>query len=176
MQPSDTASLATEEDFGKGDITILPTVSAEARATARIVAKLVVCGHDAAAEVFRQVGATDTAELEEGLRVQAGTVVSRISGAARAVLTGEHLALNFMMRLCGIATHTSNTVRMAGDRLRVVDTRKTTPLLRALGRRAVRVGRGHNNRLALFDGIPIKENHIRAAGSIAAALGPMLTT
>ena len=172
MQLSDIVSRALEEDVGNGDITTLSTVPAEAQAAARIVAKqeLVVCGHAAAAEVFRQAGASYTPVVEEGQRVQPGTVISRISGQARAMLTGERLALNFMMRLCGIATHTSNTVRMAGDRMRVVDTRKTTPLMRALERRAVRVGGGHNHRFALYDGILIKENHIRAAGSIAAAV------
>ena len=93
MQLSDIVSHALEEDVGNGDITTLSTVPADAQATARIVAKqeLVVCGHDAAAEVFRQVGASYTAEVEEGQRVSPGTVVSRISGPARAMLTGERL-------------------------------------------------------------------------------------
>jgi nicotinate-nucleotide pyrophosphorylase (carboxylating) len=172
MQLSDIVSRALEEDVGNGDITTLSTVPAAAQAAARIVAKqeLVVCGHAAAAEVFRQAGATYTPVVEEGQRVPPSTVISRVSGQARAMLTGERLALNFMMRLCGIATHTNNTVQLAGDRMRVVDTRKTTPLMRALERRAVRVGGGHNHRFALYDGILIKENHIRAAGSIAAAV------
>lgn len=172
MLLSEIVSRALEEDVGNGDITTLATVPADATATARIVAKqsLVVCGHAPAEEVFRQVGAEYVAVVEEGARVEPGTVVARIAGPARAMLTGERLALNFMMRLCGIATKTSDTVKLAGDRMRVVDTRKTTPLLRALERRAVCVGGGQNHRFALYDGILIKDNHIRAAGSIEAAV------
>jgi len=172
MLLSDIVARALEEDVGNGDITTLSTVPADATATARIVAKqeLVVAGHAPAAEVFRQVGATYEVAAAEGTRVQPGTVVSRISGPARAMLTGERLALNFMMRLCGIATHTNNTVKLAGERMRVVDTRKTTPLMRALERGAVRTGGGMNHRFALYDGVLIKDNHIKAAGSVAAAV------
>lgn len=172
MRLSDIVAHALEEDVGNGDITTNSTVSIDATAAARIVAKqeLVVCGHAAAAEVFRQVGATYSPVVPEGERVSPMTSIAEISGPARAMLTGERLALNFLMRLCGIATHTNNHVRLAGEHLRVVDTRKTTPLMRSLERAAVRVGGGHNHRFALYDGILIKENHIMAAGSIAAAV------
>ncbi|MFT4976204.1 MAG: nicotinate-nucleotide pyrophosphorylase (carboxylating) [Myxococcota bacterium] len=172
MQLSEIVSRALEEDVGNGDITTLATVPAETRGSARIIAKqdLVVCGHDPAAEVFRQVGASYTAVVGEGTHVTPGTVIATVSGPARALLTGERLALNFMMRLCGIATRTADTVKLAGDRMRVVDTRKTTPLMRALERRAVRIGGGHNHRFALYDGILIKDNHILAAGSVTAAV------
>ena len=146
----------------------------DAVGAARIVAKstLVVCGHLEATEVFRQMGVSYKAEVAEGERVQPGTVVARISGSARAMLTGERLALNFLMKLCGIATHTRSVVEGAKG-LRVVDTRKTSPLLRAPERRAVRIGGGSNHRFALYDGILIKDNHISAAGGITAAvLGP----
>ena len=171
MQLNEIVRLAYLEDVGHGDVTTEATVPADLMGSARIIAKqsLVVCGHDIAAEVFRQAGASYVAEVEEGTEVDKWTVVARVSGPMRGLLTGERLCLNFMMRLCGIATHTRRTVSRAGE-LKVVDTRKTTPLLRRLERRAVRVGGGANHRFALYDGILIKDNHIRAAGSVSEAI------
>ncbi len=162
---------ALAEDVGHRDVSTEATVPASRRGEATIRAKqeLVVCGHDAAAEVFKQVGAHYEIEVAEGRRVEAGTVIATVSGSLRAMLIGERLALNFLMRLCGIATHTWRTVAVAPD-LKVVDTRKTTPLHRELERRAVRVGGGGNHRFALYDGVLIKDNHIAAAGGIAAAV------
>ena len=173
MNLRDIVQHALEEDTGSGDITSEAVVPADLQWTARVIAKqdLVVCGHEVAEEVFRQVGVSYTVVVPEGQRVPPGTIVARTAGSARALLRGERIALNFLMRLCGIATHTANTVALAGDRLKVVDTRKTTPLLRALERRAVRIGGGANHRFALYDGVLIKDNHIRAAGgSIAEAV------
>ena len=171
MRLQELVRLALEEDVGPGDRTTEACVPADAVGAARIVAKstLVVCGHIEATEVFRQMGVSYKAEVAEGERVQPGTVVARISGSARAMLTGERLALNFLMKLCGIATHTRSVVEGAKG-LRVVDTRKTSPLLRAPERRAVRIGGGSNHRFALYDGILIKDNHISAAGGITAAV------
>ena len=161
------------EDVGPGDITTQSCVPADATATARIRAKqaLVVCGHDEAVEVFRQVGATYRPRVAEGAMAAPGDVVAELSGPARALLTGERLALNFLMMMSGIATHTRATMAAAAGDLRVVDTRKTAPLLRRQQRRAVVAGGAANHRFALYDGILIKDNHIVAAGGIAAAVG-----
>jgi nicotinate-nucleotide pyrophosphorylase (carboxylating) len=171
MQLAEIVRLALIEDVGHGDVTTEATVPAELEGSARIIAKqqLVVCGHDIATEVFRQMGATYIPVIDEGTLVDKWTVIARVTGPMRGLLTGERLALNFMMRLCGIATHTHRTVERAGD-LKVVDTRKTTPLMRRLERRAVKVGGGSNHRFALYDGILIKDNHIKAAGGVAEAI------
>ena len=110
--------------------------------------------------------------MEDGQSCPAGTVIGRCSGPARSLLSGERVALNFLMRLCGVATHTRAVVDVLGEGsgLRVVDTRKTTPNLRQLERTAVRHGGAHNHRFALYDGVLIKENHIYAAGGITAAV------
>ena len=163
--------LALDEDLGPGDLTTTATVAADAQGAADFRAKqnLVLCGHAPAAEVFRQVGGIYTPLVAEGEAVAAGTVVAQVAGPLRALLSGERLALNFLMRLSGIATHTRAVVS-AADGLRVVDTRKTTPLHRALERHAVRMGGGHNHRFALYDGILIKDNHLRAAGGVVEAV------
>ena len=160
------------EDVGPGDITTQSCVPSDATATARIRAKqsLVVCGHDEAAEVCRQVGARYQVRVAEGQVADPGAVVAELSGPARALLTGERLALNFLMMMSGIATHTRATMDAAEGDIRVVDTRKTAPLLRRQQRRAVVAGGAANHRFALYDGILIKDNHIIAAGGIAAAV------
>jgi nicotinate-nucleotide pyrophosphorylase (carboxylating) len=162
---------ALMEDVGAGDITTLSTIPIGSKSVGIIRAKqeLVVCGHEPAEEVFRQLGAVYTPLVAEGSLVPVGTEVARIEGLSRAILTGERLALNFLMKLSGIATHTYHTVAGCSG-LRVVDTRKTTPLLRYNERRAVKIGGGHNHRFALYDGILIKDNHIKACGSITIAV------
>ena len=163
---------ALEEDVGAGDVTTLSTIPADSTSKAVIRAKeqLIVCGHEPAQEVFRQVGARYTMIVPEGELVSAGTIIAELQGNSRALLTGERLALNFLMKLCGIATHTYNTVKGLNRAMRVVDTRKTTPLLRYHERRAVRIGGGHNHRFALYDGVLIKDNHIKASGSVTNAI------
>ena len=172
MDLAELVRLALQEDVGNGDLTTLATVAADRRGRAAVTAKqaLVVCGHEPAAEVYRQLGATWTAVAADGARVAAGTVVAEVQGPLRALLTGERLALNFMMRLSGIASHTHDIVAAAQGHFAVVDTRKTSPLNRRLERAAVVVGGGRNHRFALYDGILIKDNHIVAAGGIAAAV------
>lgn len=171
MTLTELVRLTLEEDVGPGDVTTLATVDADARGTARIYAKqsLVVSGHAAAKEVFRQVDASYTEEAGEGTQVEYGGTIARVEGPLRSLLTGERAALNFLMRLCGVATHV-RTVVDAAHGLRVVDTRKTTPLLRALEKAAVRAGGAANHRFGLFDGILIKDNHIVAAGGIGPAI------
>lgn len=171
MDLREIVRLALAEDVGPRDVTTEATVPADRRGAAAVRAKqdLVVAGHAAAAEVMRQVGAEYTVLVPDGTAVEKGTVVATVRGPLRAVLTGERLALNFLMRLCGIATHTRQVVSVAPS-LKVVDTRKTTPLLRHLEREAVRMGGGANHRFALYDGVLIKDNHIAAAGGISAAV------
>ena len=180
MRPRDTLSrmdtrelvrLALEEDVGPGDRTTEAIVPPEALATGTVIAKqpLVLAGHEEAAEVFSQLGARYVASVTEGSEVAPGAAVARVEGSARALLTGERVALNFLMRLSGIATQTRSVIRRAGS-LTVVDTRKTTPLHRASERRAVRAGGGSNHRFSLYDGILVKNNHIAIAGGIAPAM------
>lgn len=174
---SETVRLALLEDIGTGDITTLLTVPESARARGFFVAKQagVIAGLPVVAEVYRQVDPAVTLEAEaaitEGTRVEAGTTLCRAVGSARSLLTGERVALNFLQRLSGIATKTARMVELvAGTKARIVDTRKTTPGLRALEKYAVRVGGGHNHRFGLYDAVLIKDNHIQACGSITAAV------
>ena len=171
MRLAELIALSLEEDLGQGCLTTNATVPASATGSAIFLAKqdLVLCGHEPAAEVFRQLGATYTPLVPDGAAVTPRTEVARVTGALRSLLTGERLALNFLMRLSGIATHTRATVA-AAEGLRVVDTRKTTPLHRALERAAVRMGGAANHRFALYDGVLIKDNHLRAAGGVTEAI------
>ena len=166
---------ALEEDIGFGDVTTLSTVPAERTLTATIISRQsgVIAGLDVAAEVFRAVDATLHIELlvADGAAVTPDTRVARIEGNARSILTAERTALNFLGRLSGIATLTARCVAaIAGTNAAIIDTRKTTPGLRALEKYAVRVGGGRNHRFALDDGILIKDNHIAAAGGIGPAI------
>ena len=166
---------ALEEDIGAGDATTLATVPENARARARILARepLVCAGLPLAARVFGELDENCQAELlcAEGEAIDAGRDVMRLEGKARAILSGERTALNFLQRLCGIATLTHRFVQqLSGTRAKLRDTRKTTPLLRALEKYAVRMGGGMNHRFGLYDAMLLKENHIAMAGGVRAAL------
>jgi nicotinate-nucleotide pyrophosphorylase (carboxylating) len=166
---------ALEEDIGFGDITTLCTVPAERTLAAAIIARQpgVIAGLEVAAAVFRAVDATLHLELlaADGAAVTPDARVARIEGNARSILTAERTALNFLGRLSGIATLTARCVAaVAGTGAAIIDTRKTTPGMRALEKYAVRVGGGRNHRFALDDGILIKDNHIAAAGGIGPAI------
>jgi nicotinate-nucleotide pyrophosphorylase (carboxylating) len=168
---------ALEEDVGLGDITTLATVPAGTRARAGLIAKekLLVAGLPAFVRVFEHLGGAQafawTFHADEGQEVAKGTRLLDVEGDARLLLTGERTALNLLQRLSGVATMTARWVRrIQGTRATLVDTRKTTPGLRALEKYAVRVGGGRNHRTGLFDGVLIKENHIRASGGIATAI------
>jgi nicotinate-nucleotide pyrophosphorylase (carboxylating) len=167
---------ALAEDVGSGDLTAEATVRAEARGRARIVQKQpgVVFGFEAAREVFRQAGAgeLEPATVEGRWREDVPVDVATVGGPARALLAGERVALNLLGHLSGVATATARMVRAAreGGSASILDTRKTTPGLRALEKAAVRAGGGHNHRMGLFDAILIKENHIALAGGLAAAV------
>lgn len=170
-----TLLAALEEDVGSGDITTQLTVPPTATVKGRILAKepLVLAGAFVAARVFHLVNMDVKVHfaVADGARVAASDVVAELSGPAHGVLLGERVALNFLQRLSGIATATRAMVdAVAGTKARVVDTRKTTPGLRALEKWAVRIGGGANHRTGLHDGILIKDNHIAAAGGITAAV------
>jgi nicotinate-nucleotide pyrophosphorylase (carboxylating) len=159
---------ALEEDVGTGDVTTEAVIPKGMTAKARMVANedCVVCGLDAASEVFRQLGGVSFRKLvSDGDCVKAGQALGEATGNARSLLTGERTALNFLQRLSGIATRTSGMVKKAGSsKVRILDTRKTTPGLRMLEKYAVRCGGGENHRAGLYDGILIKDNHIGLVG------------
>ena len=168
-------ALALDEDVGPGDRTAEACIDAAARGVALIVAKepLVVSGISAAARVFRALD--PDVELEplvaEADEIDPGAAVLRAKGRLRSLLTAERTALNFLQRLSGIATQARRYVRaLEGTKTRLLDTRKTTPGLRALEKAAVRAGGSTNHRGALFDGIMVKDNHAAAAGSIGEAV------
>ena len=160
---------ALDEDVGPGDLTSEGAVPFDARARARLVAKEpgVLAGLPFFLRVFELCDARSVrrALAEEGSRVEAGQVVATIEGQARALLKAERTALNLLQRLSGVATQTARWVELAGDSVRVLDTRKTTPGLRALEKYAVRCGGGENHRFGLFDEVMLKENHIDLAGA-----------
>lgn len=169
----DLVRQALAEDRGTGDATSAATVAKGTRATGTIVAKsdLVVAGLGVSAEVFRQCDSKTVFEVRwgDGSHVQPGDVVAIVRGDAHALLEGERTALNFLQRLSGIATLTSQYVDAAGGGITILDTRKTTPGFRVLEKYAVRAGGGTNHRQRLDDGILIKDNHKRLAGGVGAA-------
>lgn len=166
---------ALEEDIGPGDATSLATVPTTAMAHARIIARapLVCAGLPIVERVFRELDAAINIELlaRDGDTVEKRRDLVRCRGRARAILTGERTALNFLAHLSGIATMTQRFVeQLAGTKTRIRDTRKTTPGLRMLEKYAVRMGGGTNHRFGLYDAILLKENHIALAGGVKAAL------
>jgi len=173
---TDAVRRALDEDLGRaGDVTSIATILETTKAHAILVARQagVIAGLPLAVETFRQLSPEIqiTAAVRDGETVAAGVHVLTISGPARAVLSGERTALNFVGRLSGIATLTADYVRhTAGTRMRICCTRKTTPGLRALEKYAVRCGGGFNHRFGLDDAILIKDNHIAVAGGIRPVL------
>ena len=168
---------ALEEDVGAGDVTTQATVSPEARGLATITQKApgVVYGLDVAEAVFRRLDPEARIErlAPEGEWREPPAPVLRVEGSARALLTAERTALNFLQRLSGVATLTARAVRAvagAGGGARILDTRKTTPGLRRLEKAAVAAGGGTNHRAGLYDAYLIKENHAALAGGIATAV------
>jgi nicotinate-nucleotide pyrophosphorylase (carboxylating) len=166
---------ALAEDIGRGDITTDALIDGAAQASARLMAREagIVAGLDLAEAAFRGVQPDITFErlVEDGRPVKAGDVIARISGSARALLSAERVALNFMTHMSGIASLTGRYVSaIAGTPARIVDTRKTLPGLRVFEKYAVRMGGGANHRFALDDAAMIKDNHIVAAGGIGPAI------
>jgi nicotinate-nucleotide pyrophosphorylase (carboxylating) len=166
---------ALAEDVGSGDVTTIATIAEDVRARALITQKApgVVYGLQAAAATFAQLDAQAVSEplTEEGVWREQGGAVMAVRGGARALLTAERTALNFLAHLSGVATMAARAARaVEGTGARVRDTRKTIPGLRTLEKAAVRAGGASNHRAGLYDAILIKENHIAAAGGIAAAV------
>ena len=163
-----------EEDLGSGDITSEVLVASQ-QVNAIIHAKEpgVIAGLEAAAEVFRLLDSEAQCRclVSDGETVQAGALLAEISGSARALLSGERLALNLLQHLSGIATQTARWQKLLhGTRACLTDTRKTLPGLRQLQKQAVRLGGGTNHRMGLFDGVLIEDNHIKIAGGVAKAV------
>ncbi len=168
-------SQALEEDVGCGDVTTVWTVGERVKADATLIAKApgVVAGLAVAEAVFQMIDSTIrfSSELTDGSGVDIGTVLAEVEGPARGILTGERTALNFLQRMSGIATATSEYVSaVSGTGTKILDTRKTVPGLRMLDKYSVVAGGGVNHRIGLFDRVLMKENHIEAADGIGPAV------
>src|SRR5438105_3446381 len=175
----DIVRRALDEDVRDGDMTTEAIVAPGSAARGVFIAKAdcVVAGLDVAFEAFRQVAEAEQApppsfaiRKGDGVACRAGDPVADVDASARTLLVGERTALNFLQRLSGVATRARRFVDAAGGRIIVLDTRKTTPTLRALEKYAVAVGGATNHRVGLFDAILIKDNHIRLAGGVKAAV------
>ena len=169
---------ALDEDIGTGDITTDTTIDETlfASGVIRVKEDAVVAGLPVVEQVFQRVdpGIKLDCSVRDGDRVKKGAILARVTGRASSLLKAERTALNFLMRLSGIATMTRRYVQeLSGTGAVLLDTRKTTPGLRTLEKEAVRAGGGTNHRVGLFDGVLIKDNHIKAAGSITNAVRRM---
>ncbi len=172
----DLVRRALEEDVRDGDITTEATVRLrqQARGTFLVKQDCVLAGLDVAFEAFKQLDKgphpSFAIRRRDGDACRAGDEVAEVIAPARTLLIGERTALNFLQRLSGIATRTRQFVEAAGGRITILDTRKTTPTLRALEKYAVRIGGASNHRAGLYDAFLIKDNHIRLAGGVKAAV------
>jgi nicotinate-nucleotide pyrophosphorylase (carboxylating) len=174
MTPSDydPIAIALAEDIGAGDLTTNTFVPERLRASGRIVTreKAVVAGSETAAEVFRRVDPACEIKIlrQDGEETAPGEIILEVRGPARALLTAERVALNFLQRLCGIATLTRQFVDAAANpRVKIIDTRKTTPGMRKLEKAAVVAGGGANHRFGLFDMVLVKDNHLATSGGFS---------
>jgi nicotinate-nucleotide pyrophosphorylase (carboxylating) len=168
-------ALALREDLGDGDHTSMATIPADARGHARLLIKDegVLAGLRIAQEVFRQVDPSLelTMLMADGDPMLPGDVAFTLNGCSRSILSAERLALNFLQRMSAIATRTRRLVSLVeGTGVTILDTRKTTPVLRLMEKEAVRIGGGGNHRMGLYDMVMIKDNHVDFAGGIAAAI------
>jgi nicotinate-nucleotide pyrophosphorylase (carboxylating) len=176
-QYRDIVRRALEEDIGGGDVTSQATVprNQPARGVFLVKADCVLAGLDIAAETFRLLDPDIRVALRKRdgdccVRTDGGEDIGEVAGNARALLAGERTALNFLQRLSGIATRARQFVEASGGRITILDTRKTTPTLRVLEKYAVAVGGATNHRRGLFDAVLIKDNHVRLAGGVKAAV------
>lgn len=175
MTINDLIRQALAEDIGPGDHTALATIPENAAGKSKLLIKEagILAGVDIARQVFYELDPSLHFEklIPDGTAVKPGDVAFYISGNSRSLLSGERLALNFMQRMSGIATSTHQMVRqLHGTGAKILDTRKTTPLLRELEKMAVRLGGGENHRMGLYDMIMIKDNHVDFAGGIRQAI------
>jgi len=173
--------LALEEDIGPGDVTSQACVAAEQKARGRFLAResLVVSGLELLREIYDRRGGVDDLTLlrRDGDRAQDGDVLATVAGSARTLLECERVSLNFLQRLSGVATAARRFAdAAAGTNCRVLDTRKTTPGMRLLEKKAAAAGGIVNHRMGLFDAVLIKNNHISAAGGVRAAIERARTT
>jgi nicotinate-nucleotide pyrophosphorylase (carboxylating) len=184
LPPAETwhplVEFALAEDIGPGDATTALVIEPDREGTAIIEARepLVVCGLEVAAEVFYQVDPDVEFQprVRDGGRADAGNLLAEVSGNLRALLAGERTALNFLTRMCGVATLTRRFIdAVEGTGARIVDTRKTLPGWRTLDKYATAVGGAVNHRLGLFDGILLKDNHIAMAGGLELAVKAAVT-
>jgi nicotinate-nucleotide pyrophosphorylase (carboxylating) len=170
----DIVCRALAEDIGTGDVTTEATVAANAQARGVFLVKTscVVAGLPVAIDAFRQIESSVqwTPRHQDGEQVHAGVILGEVVGRARTLLTAERTALNILQRLSGIATLARRFVDAAANRITILDTRKTTPTLRALEKYAVAAGGATNHRVGLFDAVLIKDNHVRLAGGVAPAV------
>lgn len=168
-------STALKEDIGSCDVTTDLLIPKKEKATASFIAKQdgIIAGLDAAKMVFKKLDEKIKWKsfVEDGAKVKVGTTIAEVRGSMRAILSGERTALNFLQRISGIATLTSVYVeKISGTNAKILDTRKTVPGLRLFDKYAVKCGGGTNHRIGLFDMVMIKDNHIKAAGSITKAV------
>ncbi len=168
-------TLALEEDLGPAgaDVTSDNVFSGE-KAQAAIIARqdLVVCGTDVIHALYSRIDKKINADIlkEDGSFVKKGTVIAKVSGKAASVMKGERIVLNFLQRMCGVATMTRDYVKALGDKVKLLDTRKTLPGYRMLDKYAVRCGGGVNHRMGLYDMVMIKDNHKEVCGGVVNAL------
>jgi nicotinate-nucleotide pyrophosphorylase (carboxylating) len=170
----DVVRRALDEDLGAGDVTTNAIAGKDSRARGVLRARTpcTLAGLDVALETFAQLdpGVTAVFHFQDGGECAAGAVIGEVTGGARALLSAERTALNFLQHLSGIATMARKFVDLSGGAIAILDTRKTTPTLRALEKYAVRVGGAANHRMSLADGAVIKDNHIRVARGVANAV------
>lgn len=171
----ETIRIAIQEDIGHGDITSLLVVPEGSKAKAKIIAKedFILAGMPFVKEVFNLVDPAVAIKIlvDEGAKVKKAVTVAEISGSARSILLGERISLNILQHISGIATITRSYVeKIAGLLVKLADTRKTTPGMRLMEKYGVRIGGGINHRFGLYDGILIKDNHIKIAGSVKKAV------
>ena len=175
MNIDELIDIALKEDIGDGDHTALSCIPKEAIGKAELLVKQggILAGVDIAVKVFKAVDPNLQIELllKDGTPVKFGDVAFYVTGSSQSILMAERLALNFMQRMSGIATHTRELVNIVGELpCKLLDTRKTTPGLRQVEKLAVKIGGGHNHRFGLYDMVMIKDNHIDYAGGIASAI------
>jgi nicotinate-nucleotide pyrophosphorylase (carboxylating) len=175
MKIDELIGKALEEDMGDGDYTSLATIPADATGSARLLVKEdgIIAGVGIARMVFQKVDRRISFNqiFSDGDHVKKGEIVFTVKGPVRSILSAERLVLNFMQRMSGIATFTASLVSLIeGLQVKILDTRKTTPLLRELEKMAVRFGGGENHRMGLYDMIMIKDNHVDFAGGIRQAI------
>lgn len=167
--------LALDEDIGTGDLTAGAFESFKSQATFNFIAKenCIICGTKVAKEVYFMLDPEVKVEfsVQDGDRITERRVIGQVTGPASSILTGERTSLNFIQRLSGVATNTGKYIEALGEsKIKILDTRKTTPGWRRLEKYAVKTGGGWNHRFGLFDGVMLKDNHVDAAGSITGAV------